>query len=160
MMETGNRIAVQFGQIEREASRFRLQIRRSAIHRRGVFALDPIPPSRRVIEYTGRRLTLRQAQRLQTRLRRLGRPLNRYLACLSRRWVIDGATGNGAQFINHCCDPNLGIRRVRGHLLFFSKRRIRAGDELTTDYRYQKGVRTTLCHCGSPRCRGTINLKG
>lgn len=142
------------------ASRYRLQIRQSAIHHHGVFALETIPRNHRVIEYAGARLRFREAVRRQRRLKRLGKPLNRYFAWLCRGWVIDGsAGGNGAQLINHCCDPNLGVRRIRGHLLFFSKRRIRAGDELTLDYRYKKNEKPTRCRCGSPKCRGTINVK-
>lgn len=159
-MRTARGSGIQIGQIEGNESRYRLLIRRSAIHRRGVFALESIPRNHRVIEYTGAHMRLREAKRLQRRLRRLGKPLNVYLGVLSPGWVIDGsAGGNGAQFINHCCDPNLGVRRMRGHVLFFSKRRIHAGDELTVDYRYDKNEKATHCRCGSPKCRGTINLK-
>jgi SET domain-containing protein len=125
-----------------------------------VFALEPIPRSRKVIEYTGERLTWQQTVRLLRKLWRLGRPTNIYLFRVNRRWIINGAVGgNGSQFINHCCDPNLGLRRIRGHLVFFSRRRIRTGEELTFDYRFRKNVPKTPCRCGSPKCRGTINVK-
>jgi SET domain-containing protein len=146
--------------IKRECSPYRLRVGRSAIHRRGVFALEPIPRSRKVIEYTGERLTWQQTVRLLRKLWRLGRPTNIYLFRVNRRWIINGAVGgNGSQFINHCCDPNLGLRRIRGHLVFFSRRRIRTGEELTFDYRFRKNVPKTPCRCGSPKCRGTINVK-
>jgi len=146
--------------IKRECSPYRLRVGRSAIHRHGVFALEPIPRSRKVIEYTGERLTWQQTVRLLRKLWRLGRPTNVYLFRVNRRWIINGAVGgNGSQFINHCCDPNLGLRRIRGHLVFFSRRRIRTGEELTFDYRFRKNVPKTPCRCGSPKCRGTINVK-
>jgi SET domain-containing protein len=148
------------GRIKRECSRYRLRIGRSTIDRSGVFALDPIPRNRQVIEYTGHRLTWQQATRLLKRLWRLGAPPNLYLARFNRRCIINGAVGgNGSQFINHSCEPNLGRRRIRGRLMFFSIRNIRAGAELTFDYQFRKYVPRTVCHCGSPKCRGTINLK-
>jgi len=146
--------------IKRECSRYRLRVGRSAIDRRGVFALEPIPRNRKVIEYAGERLTWQQTSRLLRILWRLGAPTNVYLARLNRRWIINGAVGgNGSQFINHCCDPNLGKRRIRGRLMFFSRRNIRAGEELTFDYQFRNYVPKTACHCRSPKCRGTINLK-
>ena len=39
---------------------FKLAIRESRIHRRGVYACEPIPPRRKVIEYTGERISRRQ----------------------------------------------------------------------------------------------------
>jgi SET domain-containing protein len=146
--------------IERACSQYCLQIGLSAIDRRGVFALDPIPRNRKVIEYAGDRLTWQQTTRLLKRLWRLRAPPNLYLARFNRRWVINGAAGgNGSQFINHSCEPNLGRRRVRERLVFFSIRNIRVGDELTLDYQFPKYAPKTVCHCGSSKCRGTINLK-
>ena len=156
-MNTGGRATPR---IKPERSRYPLRIGRSAIHRRGVFALAPIPRNRKVIEYTGERLTWPQALGPLKKLWRLGCPTNVYLFRLNRRWIINGAVGgNGSQFINHSCDPNLGLRRIRGRLVFFSRRRIRTAEELTFDYRFQKNVPKTPCQCGSPKCRGTINLK-
>lgn len=156
-MKTQSHLAAQ---ITQGASRYRLRIKTSSIHHRGVFTLEAIPRNRQVIEYAGQRLRFRDALRAQRRLKRLGKPLNVFYAALTRRWVINGAVGgNGSHFINHCCDPNLGVRRTRGRLLFFSRRPIRAGEELSLDYRYQKGVAVTPCRCGSPKCRGTINVK-
>src|ERR1700732_1276484 len=119
--------------IKPECSRYRLRVGRSAIHLRGVFALEPIPRNRKVIEYVGQRLTWQQTLRLLKKSWRPSGFTNVYLARLNRHWIINGAVdGNGSQFINHCCEPNLGVRRIRGRLLFFSRRNIRAGEELTS----------------------------
>jgi SET domain-containing protein len=135
-------------------------VRPSAIHRRGVFAREPIPRNRKVVEYTGERLTWQQALRFLKRRWKLGLGPGIYLARLNRHWVINGAVGgNGSQFINHCCEPNLGVRRIRGRLIFFSQRKIRKGEELTVDYRFRKDVPQTACRWRSPKCRGIINLK-
>lgn len=145
--------------ISTQFSKYQLRVKRSIIHRWGLFALESIPRGRKVIEYTGERLNLKQAdQRFRKNIRR-GKPReNEYFARLSRGCVIDGSHGEScAQFINHSCDPNLSIRRLRGHLLLFSRRRIRRGEELLSDYAYSKDVPRTPCRCGSPKCRGFMN---
>jgi SET domain-containing protein len=140
-------------------SQYRLQIRRSAIHRFGVFASERIPRNRKVIEYTGQRISRRA---LLKRAQRMSQPARRkliYLARLNRNWTLDGGIGgSGAQFINHSCAPNLRPRRTRERILLFSRRMIRKGEELTWDYRYSKKSEFVSCRCGAPNCRGTINL--
>jgi SET domain-containing protein len=144
--------------IRPEFSRYRLCVDRSPIHRRGVFALEPIPCNRRVIEYTGARMSRNQTAPHMNALIRRGPSATVYVAKLNRSWYIDGAVGpSGAQFINHSCDPNLAARRVRGRLLFFSRRKIHAGEELTADYRLARETIKLACRCGSPNCRGTLN---
>ena len=132
--------------------RYRLRIGKSKIHKRGVYAAEAIPAHRKVIEYTGERIS-----RVQTKRRGQG-PLT-YLFTLDDYWTIDGAVGgSGAELINHSCEPNLFSRIVKGHILYMSKRAIRKGEELTMDYRFDKKVGKVPCLCGSRNCRGTINL--
>jgi SET domain-containing protein len=132
---------------------FRLEIRESRIHRRGVYALERIPPRRKVIEYTGERISRRETKR------RGDGPLT-YLFTLDDYWTLDGAVGgSGAEIINHSCDPNIYTMVFKGHILYMSKRLIRPGEELTVDYRFSDRVDPVACKCGSKTCRGTINLK-
>ncbi|HEV3331535.1 MAG TPA: SET domain-containing protein-lysine N-methyltransferase [Bryobacteraceae bacterium] len=132
---------------------FRLEIRESSIHRWGVYALQRIPPGRKVIEYTGERISRRETKRR-------GQGSVTYLFTLDNYWTIDGAVGgSGAEIINHCCDPNLYTRIVRGHILYMSKRVIRPGEELTVDYLFSDEIQRVRCRCGSRVCRGTINVK-
>jgi len=113
-----------------------------------------------VIEYTGERITNRQADRRFLKIMHSRKRKRFYLFTLNRRWVIDGSvSGSGAELINHGCDPNLVQRRVRGHIFYFSRRRIRRGEELTIDYHFPKKTVIWPCRCGSRKCRGTINLK-
>jgi uncharacterized protein len=139
-------------------SRFLLRVSHSSIHRWGVLASETIPRGRKVIEYTGDRLTSAQALRRYQRNKRLGSGhRNIYFARLNFRWMIDGAVGgSGAQFINHCCDPNLVPRRLQDRLWFFSRRAIPRGEELTVDYQFAKNGPKTRCKCGSPKCRGNM----
>lgn len=140
---------------------FRLRVIRSRIDRFGVVAAEDIPAGRKVIEYTGERITRREANRRYNLILHSRRRKKRfYFFALDRKWVIDGAVaGSGAELINHGCDPNVARRRIRGHILYFSRRRIRSGEELTADYHYDRSTTIQDCRCGSPKCRGTLNLK-
>jgi SET domain-containing protein len=131
---------------------FRLVIRESRIHRRGVYAGERIPARRKVIEYTGERIGRRETQR-----RGDGRVT--YLFTLDNYWTIDGAVGgSGAEIINHSCEPNLYAHILKGHILYMSKRVILPGEELTIDYRFADDAGRVRCRCGTGNCRGTINL--
>jgi len=144
--------------IDPQFAPFPLRIRSSPIDRRGVFAETRIPPRRKVVEYTGEKITSHQSL---LRLRRIlfGKgPKRLYIARINRRYSIDGAVGgSGAEFINHCCDPNLFVRKRDGRIFFYSKKPIRKGQELTIDYHFGPTTNPITCHCGSPKCRGTIN---
>jgi uncharacterized protein len=132
---------------------FKLRLAPSKIHRWGVYAGENIPANRKVIEYTGERIS-----RIETRRRGQGRHI--YLFTLDKYWTIDGAVGgSGAEFINHSCDPNIRAVITKGHILYMSRRPIRKGEELTVDYHFSKDVERVRCSCGAANCRGTINIK-
>jgi SET domain-containing protein len=129
---------------------FKLLIRRSKIHRYGVFAGQRIPANRKVIEYTGKRLNRKDAKYR-------GDGDYTYLFAVDSYWTLDGAVGgSGAEIINHSCDPNLVSRIVKGHVLYMSLRVIKAGEELTVNYNFGKDVRTFPCSCGAAQCGGAI----
>src|SRR5579883_2847835 len=137
---------------ERFAS-FRMTLAKSKIHRWGVYADEPIPANRKVIEYTGERISRRETKRRAETNEFI------YLFTLDNYWTIDGSVGgSGAEYINHSCDPNLASRILKGHILYYSVRPIKRGEELTVDYRFDKNVEKVICKCGSAKCRGTINL--
>ena len=132
---------------------FRMEISESRIHRRGVYALERIPARRKVIEYTGERISRRETKRR-------GDGDITYLFTLDDYWTLDGAFGgSGAEIINHSCDPNLYSCIMRGHILYMSKRLIRPGEELTVDYRFSDKLDPVRCRCGANTCRGVINIK-
>ncbi len=132
---------------------FRLKLDRSRIHGWGVYAAERIPARRKVIEYTGERISRRE-----TRRRGLGP--RTYLFTLDNYWTLDGAVdGSGAELINHSCNPNLYSWIFKGHILYMSKRDIRRGEELTVDYHFSDKIDDVPCRCGSAHCRGTINIK-
>lgn len=137
-----------------DASRchFRLAVRPSRIHCFGVFAEESIPGESDIIEYTGERLSRREAVRRWT-------VESTYLCALDAYWSIDGSHGgSGAQYINHSCEPNVRFRRGDGRVWCESMRPIEHGEELTIDYRFAHDGPRIPCYCGAASCRGTINL--
>jgi len=134
---------------------FKLSIRKSKIHRVGIFAGEDIPANRKIIEYKGERINRKET------LRRSNEQSDMiYLFTLDNYWTLDGAVGgSGAEYINHCCEPNVRAWIVKGHILYMSLRPIRKGEELTVDYHFAKNVDKVPCRCGAANCRGTINVK-
>ena len=60
-------------------------------------------------------------------------------------------------YLNHSCDPNLG---VRGEITFLAVRDIRAGEELTHDWAMTDDDDYSVeCNCGAPDCRKTLTGK-
>lgn len=142
-------------QINSTYAGFRLVVKPSKIHRWGVYAGEDIPARRKVIEYTGERIS-----RKETRRRADLQDSMIYLFTLDNYWTLDGTVGgSGAEYINHCCDPNIVTVIRSGHILYMSRRPIRKGEELTVDYHFAKDIEKIRCKCGAPTCRGTINVK-
>ena len=92
-------------------------------------------------------------------------PYHTLLFELSDGSVIDaGVRGNAARWINHGCEPNCeAIEYDDGRVFIHARRTIRAGEELTYDYRLSfvgpisRRAREALrCRCGAKRCRGTL----
>jgi SET domain-containing protein len=129
---------------------FKLAIRRSRIHRYGVYAEELIPANRKVIEYTGERLNRRETKRR-------GEGEYTYLFTLDKYWTLDGAFGgSGAEIINHSCNPNVVARIMKGHIIYMSLRTIHPGEELTIDYNFEYVGDQTSCSCGAPECRSVM----
>jgi SET domain-containing protein len=132
---------------------FKIKPAKSKIHRWGIYAQEFIPAGRKVIEYTGEKISRRETKRRSEASDLI------YLFTLDNYWTLDGSVGgSGAQYINHSCDPNLITRIIKGHIIYMAMRDIQPGEELTVDYRFDKKVERVACLCGTAKCRGTINL--
>jgi SET domain-containing protein len=123
-------------------------VRSSAIEGRGLFARRAIPARRKLGEFGGELITLREARR-RARLRR------RITIVEFDRGMARDASRNGTcfRYVNHSCLPNAYIRRVGYHVEFYSLRMIRAGEEVTCDYGETQHKGTLRCRCGSSACR-------
>jgi SET domain-containing protein len=140
----------------------RIQVRRSGVHGKGVFALSPIAKGERVIEYRGEVISWPEA--LRRHPHDPSDPNHTFYFHIDDANVIDGAEhGNSARWINHACDPNCETEVIDGRVFVYALRRIKPGDELFFDYRLVIEARYTAklkqayaCRCGSRKCRGTM----
>jgi SET domain-containing protein len=126
-----------------------LVVRPSRIHSAGVFTSTPIRKGARVVEYVGPRITPEEADRLYE-----GAPRTYLYGLEDGKSVIDGV-GLGA-YLNHSCDPNCEIDEIKNRVWILAIRDIAAGEELLWDYNLYDDDDPAPCHCGSPKCRGTM----
>jgi SET domain-containing protein len=161
------RCGVPAVKIAAQVSPFELTVRRSSIEGRGVFAGVSIPRGRKVIAYAGEKITRAEAARRVRKSFRETKELRTYFASIARKrvpdkrhWFLDGSVGgNGSERINHCCDPNLFVRKAHGKIYFYSLRGIRKGEELSFDYAFAEERIRIPCRCGSKKCRGFMNRR-
>lgn len=109
-----------------------------------------------VVEYTGEKISTEETERRE-RINDLNGTT--YIFILDDDYCIDGAVGgNISKYINHSCDPNLEVEITDGRIYFLALRDIQKDEELSYDYAYdyEPGF-LCPCHCGSPKCRRTIN---
>jgi SET domain-containing protein len=131
----------------------------------GAFAIRRIPAGTRLIEYTGERLTPKQADARYPDVP--GERHHTYLFAIDDDVVIDAAVGgNAARWINHSCDPNCDAVVEDGRIWIETIRDVAVGEELAYDYAYELEERHTPaakrrfpCNCGAATCRGTMLAK-
>lgn len=127
-------------------------VAKSGIDGKGCFAAVPFAKGRKIAEYQGERISRMEVARRLVGRRRI------HICGIDTYWAIDGSRGgNGTQYVNHSCEPNIYLRITHGHILLFALRDIAKGEELTLDYVDSYHTDSTSCSCGTPRCRSTIN---
>jgi SET domain-containing protein len=140
----------------------RIQVRRSGVHGKGVFALQPLAAGERIIEYVGEVITWPEA--LRRHPHDPAQPNHTFYFHVDDEHVIDANVGgNAARWINHSCSPNCHADEVDGRIFIEALRDIAPGEELFYDYgliideRYTpKLKREYECRCGRPGCRRTM----
>lgn len=114
----------------------------------GLFATRPIKKRKRIAEYKGPRLNVKEAEKAEARG-------NRYLFEVNSRWTIDGkARSNIARYFNHSCNPNVDSTIRGGRVFIYTLRNIKPDEELTYHYGndYLKNV-IGKSNCKCTRCR-------
>jgi len=142
----------------------RIQVRRSGVHGRGVYAIRKIRKGETIIEYKGQMITWKQAERRHPH--NPDDPDHTFFFHIDDDHVIDANVGgNAARWINHACDPNCesDIDEEQHRVFIKALRKIRPGEELFYDYglvideRYTKKLKKQFaCRCGARDCRGTM----
>lgn len=140
----------------------RIQVRRSGVHGKGVFAIAPIAAGERIIEYKGEVISWPEA--LRRHPHDPSDPNHTFYFHIDDQHVIDAnVNGNAARWINHACEPNCEADETGGRVFIQALRDIQPGEELFYDYglvideRYTPKLKKEYaCHCGSRHCRGTM----
>jgi len=134
-----------------------IEVRESGVHGRGVYAMQSIAKGRRIIEYTGERISWEAAPDDDN-------DPHTFNFGLDNGEVINPEVGgNDARWINHSCNPNCEAIEEDDRIFIYAMRNIQAGEELLYDYRMQidepiadAAKEKFACHCGAFNCRGTM----
>jgi uncharacterized protein len=124
----------------------KLVVRRSATGL-GLFAVEPIPANKRLIEYIGPIISAEEADRRG----------GKYLFELDEKRAIDGSSrSNTARYINHSCRPNAKGYTSGRRIWIWSLKAIKTGEEITIDYgKDYLDAHIKRCKCGKcPTPRG------
>ncbi|ORX58865.1 SET domain-containing protein [Hesseltinella vesiculosa] len=139
----------------------RLMFAKSPIHAWGLFAMEPIRAHEFIIEYLGQKIRQQVANQREEIYEHDGVGSS-YLFRVDDDMVIDATRqGNIARYVNHSCSPNCGTRIIRidkqKRIVLYAKRDIEVGEELCYDYKFPLEDSKIPCHCGSRRCRKSLN---
>jgi len=140
----------------------RIQVRKSGVHGKGVFALQAIPAGEVLIEYVGEIIGWPEA--LRRHPHDPDDPNHTFYFHIDDKHVIDANVGgNASRWINHACDPNCRADETDGRVFIEALRDLSPGEELFYDYGLVIDDRHTPklkkeyeCRCGSPNCRRTM----
>lgn len=143
-----------------------IKVKQSSVHGKGVFAVVDIPKNTKIIEYTGERISWDVA--VDRHPHDPKQPNHTFYFGLDDGSVIDAKFGgNAAMWVNHSCAPNCKAIEEdvgkKSKVFLYSKKNIKAGDELFYDYGLEVEDKLTKklkkdyeCRCGSNKCRGTM----
>lgn len=119
---------------------FNLRVKKSKAGK-GLFAEEDIPRDVCIIEYIGKPISEEKA----------AEDNGKYYFELSPRKTIDGnIKENIARYINHSCLGNCEAIGPNGRIFIFSRRKIKAGEELTYDYGkeyFDRHIKPFGCRC-------------
>ena len=96
--------------------RFRLKAAPSRIDGTGVYALEAIPPKRKLGEMYGEVVTWAVARRRAKQFERIA------VVEFEDGWALDATDDTLLRFVNHSCEANCFIRRNGHRVEFYSRR--------------------------------------
>jgi SET domain-containing protein len=143
----------------------RLVAKRSHIHGWGLFTMIDIPKDGMVVEYMGEIVRQCVADKREKQYEVSGEG-SCYMFRLDLQRIVDATMiGCMARFMNHCCQQNAYAKVISvdtdvgpdKKLMVFAEREIKAGEEITYDYKFQVEDGSLRCTCGAPNCIGRMN---
>ena len=135
------------------------KIKKSNIDNKGLYAAKNIKAGRKVINYKGKIITVKETERNK----KFDNDKAIYLFNLNKKYDLDGDFEyNTARLINHSCSPNCEVEGKGLKLWIFALRDIKKGEELSYDYGfgYDKDYKQFVCRCGAKNCVGYIVREG
>ncbi len=113
----------------------------------GLFTLEPIPAKQQIIEVVGPIINSEECERIR----------GKYLFGLDENRAIDGRSrSNLARYINHSCRPNAEAYASEDQIWIWSRKNIKAGEEITFDYGkeyFDQYIKPIGCKC--EKCAST-----
>jgi len=131
------------------------EVRESKIHGRGLFAIANIAKDE-IVAVKGGHIV--DGKTLREKITPVFGPVE---IQIDDDLFIAPVTEEGRElsmlYLNHSCDPNLGMR---GEIIFVAMRNIQAGEELTHDWAMTDNDDYFVeCNCGTPDRRKTLTGK-
>ncbi|GAA97314.1 uncharacterized protein L969DRAFT_94374 [Mixia osmundae IAM 14324] len=138
----------------------------------GLKATLPIKSGAFIMEYKGEVISINESYR---RVKLIYPGPNYYLLSYDDEEVLDaGLKGNATRFINHSCDPNCEVVRLKFadydefQIGLFALRDISPEEEITYNYGWQSFSSSSTaqldetkqrCYCGARKCSGWLGRK-
>lgn len=128
-----------------------MEVKPSRIEGLGLFTKVTLRAKQKIGEYEGELISQREGRRRAKTQPKIA------VVEVNNRKAIDGEKQPGGfRFINHSCSPNTFMRIIGERAEFYALRPLKAGTELTLDYKYSHHNGTLPCRCQSPKCRGFV----
>lgn len=121
----------------------------------GLYTMEPIAKGMRVIEYTGEKITVDEANKRG----------GMYLFELNSKWLIDGKDrSNTARYINHACGSaaNCDVDIKGGKIWISARKNIKEGEELCYDYgkeMFNEYIKPHGCKCAKCSSKPAVKKK-
>ena len=114
-----------------------------------VLAREPITAGELIAVWSGRIVAAEELKNLEPIFRQHSVQVEEGL------FLTSLAPDEAADYINHCCDPNVGLC---GQIALQAIRDIGPGEEITFDYAMSdgSGYDEFACACGAATCRGRV----
>ncbi len=125
-----------------------MEVRPSPIEGLGLFIKVSLRARQKIGEYEGELISQREGRRRAKTQPKIA------VVEVNNNKAIDGEKqAGGFRFINHSCSPNTFMRIIGQRAEFYALRSLKAGTELTLDYKDSHHNGRLPCSCQSPSCR-------
>jgi uncharacterized protein len=130
---------------------FDVEVGKSKIHGKGLYAISKIPPRRKIGSLAGEiisKKTAREKAKLKESIS---------IVELWNGKALDASViNNKLRYINHSCHPNTYMRTLGNHVEFYALRPIKPNEELTCNYGPTHHDGKKECKCGAVNCKGFL----